>query len=197
MDRLVRLLGWFGMGFDPSMVTNVDRVTTCLELASRHALRPASTVVGPGESIELVHDTKINRSLYERIGADFGWTDRLPWSPAQWAEWVGARETWVLFVGGRAAGLGELRPGDSEAWIEIFGLLAEHRGRGLGGALLTTVLSRGLELAPRVLVETNSFDGPYALASYEARGMRVINSRAAAPQQPGSGLPGGAGRAPS
>ena len=58
----------------------------------------------------------------------------------------------------------------------IFGLLRPYHGLGLGGALLTHALRRGLELGDRVWVRTNTSDGPHALANYQARGMRVYRS---------------------
>ena len=55
------------------------------------------------------------------------------------------------------------RPGGVE--LQSFGLLPAFHGRGLGGHLLTVVLRRGLELAPRVWLHTCSLDGPHAQAN--------------------------------
>ena len=64
--------------------------------------------------------------------------------------------------------------------IAYFGLLPGYFGLGIGGHALTAAIRRGFELAPRVTVSTATSDGPHALANYEARGMRVVASRAAA-----------------
>jgi ribosomal protein S18 acetylase RimI-like enzyme len=95
-------------------------------------------------------------------------------------------ETWLLTVDGERAGYVELEaPDGGGVEIAYFGLLPAFHGRGLGGHLLTHALRRGLELGPRVWVHTCSLDGPYALANYQARGMRVYR-RQITPQPAGS-----------
>jgi GNAT superfamily N-acetyltransferase len=73
---------------------------------------------------------------------------------------------------GTRAGYYELRPGGDGVELAYFGLLPAFQGRGLGGHLLTHALRRGLELAPRVWVHTETRDGPAALPNYLARGLR-------------------------
>jgi GNAT superfamily N-acetyltransferase len=150
-------------------------IVTYLELTDPAALRPPKSPPGVEHSIDLVHDPALNRRLYEEIGPDWSWTDRLGWDERRWRTWADEVETWVVHVGGRPAGYAELRAGDEGSiLLSIFGLLAQFHGQGLGGALLTHVLRRGLELGGRVWVSTNTSDGPHALANYEARGMRVF-----------------------
>jgi GNAT superfamily N-acetyltransferase len=133
-----------------------------------------------GASISRVLDPALNRDLYARVGERWSWTDKLPWTDDQWAGWSKRVETWVASVGGRTAGYYELDPGpEGRVEIAIFGLLPGFEGRGLGGWLLTHALRRGFELGRRVWVHTCSLDAPGALPNYLARGMRVVERRAA------------------
>jgi GNAT superfamily N-acetyltransferase len=126
-----------------------------------------------------------SRFLYERIGGDWQWTDRLAWSDEQWRAWVErpGSETWVLYERGTPAGYAEL-DAQPEGAVELayFGLLPGFLGRGLGGHMLTLTLRRAWDLAGRwpdreptrrVWVHTCSLDGEHALANYRARGLRV------------------------
>jgi GNAT superfamily N-acetyltransferase len=147
--------------------------TTYLELDSPGAIRPPSTPAPPGFRTRIVHDPAVNADLYRRVGADYGWTDRLVWSDRQWRRWADRIETHVVELDGRTCGYFELELDASEsAKVSIFGLLGEFHGRGLGGHALTAALTRALSLRRRVWLTTCTLDGPYALANYEARGMR-------------------------
>ncbi len=147
---------------------------TYLELSDRAKLKPARAA-RVEHSIERVHDPALNRRLYEEIGGDWHWTDRLPWDEERWRAWADEVETWVVRVDGEPAGYAELRPGTDDAvLLAIFGLLRPFHGHGLGGVLLTHALRRGFELGDRVWVSTNTSDGPHALANYQARGMTVF-----------------------
>ena len=165
-------------------------VTTYLEQTAPADLRPARTP-GPAPRIELVGERspEFNRFLYTTVGADWRWTDRLPWWVEEWDAWlaVPGRETWVMWVSGAPAGYVELdpRPGADGSHVEIayFGLLPRFFGRGLGGHLLATVTGHAWRLAERwprfapvsrVWVHTCTLDGPYALANYHARGFRTV-----------------------
>ena len=76
-------------------------------------------------------------------------------------------------VGGERAGYFSLRLSQDPVEIDVFGLLPEFQGLGLGGHLLTDALRRGFELGDRVWLHTCTLDSPWALPNYEARGMRV------------------------
>ena len=54
---------------------------------------------------------ELNRFLYTAVGGDWYWIDRLPWTYAQWREWVEQTtlETWVAYVAGTPAGYFELK----------------------------------------------------------------------------------------
>jgi ribosomal protein S18 acetylase RimI-like enzyme len=131
-------------------------------------------------------DWRFNRDMYLRVGEQWDWTDKRPWTDEQWKEYAGAAElrTFAAYWDGALAGYCELRresdPDGRHGEVEIayFGLLPEFIGRGLGGALLTSAIeqawSRCDGIAPkRVWVHTCNRDHPQALANYQARGMIV------------------------
>ena len=150
--------------------------TTYLELRSAADLRPPSRSPRLVYAIRPAHDAALNRALYEEIGADHAWVDRLNWSDERWARWADQVETWVVRVGGEPAGYTELRLADRSVLIAILGLRRQFQGAGLGAQLLTHALRRGLELGDRVWVSTNTRDGPHALPNYLARGMKVFRT---------------------
>jgi GNAT superfamily N-acetyltransferase len=95
---------------------------------------------------------------------------------AQWRERHDQGEAWMATVGGERAGFFTLRVAHDPVEIDVFGLLPDFQGIGLGGHLLTDALRRGFELGDRVWLHTCSLDSPHALPNYEARGMRVYRS---------------------
>ena len=140
------------------------------------------------------------RFLYTAVGGAWSWTDRLPWTYAQWERYLAKPgvELWVAWVGGTPAGYVELEP-HSEGIVEIayFGLLPAFIGRRIGGHLLGEGLRRAWDLAERhpelpgtqrVTVHTCSLDGPAALRNYQARGLRVCRTETA--EQPVVAAPG-------
>ena len=149
-------------------------VTTWLELTDPGELRPARNPGIPGAEIRRAQspDGALSRWFYVVIGRPHAWTDHLGRDAAAWEAWAAQVETWVLTVGGSRAGYYELRPGGGGVELAYFGLLPAFQGRGLGGHLLTHALRRGLELASRVWVHTETRDGPAALPNYLARGLR-------------------------
>lgn len=148
-----------------------------LELTDAGAIRPPARPAPPDLTVERTDDPLVGRDLYRAIGADFRWTDRLPWTDADWAAFAAGAETWVARTGGRVAGYYELRVADGSCEVKSFGLLEHARGTGLGGHLLVDALRRGLQRAPRVWLHTCTYDGPHALANYRARGLAVFDER--------------------
>jgi GNAT superfamily N-acetyltransferase len=147
--------------------------TTYLELRGADGIRPPTRPAPPGFATRIVDDPTVNADLYRRVGADYAWTDRLVWSDKRWRRWAERVETHLVELDGRTAGYFEIElDAPDSAKISIFGLLEEFHGRGLGGHALTAALRRALALRPRVWLTTCTLDGPYALANYEARGMR-------------------------
>jgi GNAT superfamily N-acetyltransferase len=156
-------------------------VTTYLEMRSPDQLRPKRAdsrfevreIKGP--------DWRFNRDLYFRVGEQWRWIDKRPWTDEQWREYASAPQlrTFAAYFDNELAGYYELRS-DEQSGVEIayFGLLPDFVGRGLGGALLTSAIeeawSRHGGIAPkRVWVHTCNRDHPQALANYQARGMVI------------------------
>ncbi|HEU0207419.1 MAG TPA: GNAT family N-acetyltransferase [Candidatus Udaeobacter sp.] len=161
-------------------------ITTYLEMRSQDQLRPkhGETRFRVREKTE--RDWQFNRDLYFRVGADWEWIDRQPWTVEQWKEYATAHElrTFAAYYDDALAGYYELRR-DTEGGVEIayFGLLPEFIGRGLGGALLTSAIQEGWRTSPkpvRVWVHTCNRDHPQALANYQARGLVVYKIEEAA-----------------
>lgn len=170
--------------------------TWYLEQTSPEDLRPSPAP--PGLEVVRAEDTypAFNRFLYTAVGGDWNWTDRLPWTHRQWQEYLDrpGTETWVAWVRGTPAGYAELTPtGPGEVELVYFGLVPAFHGRGMGGRLLSVALARAWDLADRwpaveptrrVWVHTCSDDGPAALANYQARGMKLYDTRTAIEPDP-------------
>src|SRR6266581_8477787 len=157
-------------------------ITTYLEMQSPELLRPKRCPDARFQVREQKEPNRVfNRDLYFRVGEQWQWIDKRPWTDQQWKEYAAAPElrTFAAYYDDVLAGYYELR-NDDEGAVEIayFGLLPEFIGRGLGGALLTNAIeeawSRRSGIAPkRVWVHTCNRDHPKALANYQARGMVV------------------------
>ena len=180
------------------MKSSNSLVTTYLEMRSLDQLR-AKRWADPRFQIreKTDRDWRFNRDLYFRVGEQWNWIDKRPWTDEQWQEYATAPElrTFAAYYDDALAGYYELRreselatgrvrpiggPDGRGAAVEIayFGLLPEFIGRGLGAALLTSAIeeawSRRGGIAPtRVWVHTCNRDHPQALANYQARGMVV------------------------
>ena len=152
-------------------------VITYLELAEAEPVRPPARPAPEGFATRIVHDPGVNRDMYRRVGADYQWVDRLSWSDERWASYAARVETHLVELGGRTAGYFELELDSADsAKIALFGLLGEFHGLGLGGHALTVALTRARELRPRVWLTTCTLDGQYAIANYQARGMRPFRT---------------------
>ena len=148
----------------------VEVVTTYLEITDPAKIRPAR---GSAEIVKVDPPAgAVNRRFYETVGADYSWTLHRGRGDAWWQAHAEEVETWVI----PDAGYYELHPVGNDVEIAYFGLLPAFHGRGLGGALLEHALRRGFELGSRVWVHTCTLDGPYALANYEARGLRPFRT---------------------
>ncbi len=118
-----------------------------------------------------------NRFLYEQVGSNYEWTDRLSWTERQWFDYVHSENilTYVAYYDGAPAGYYELKkePGDN---IELayFGLLPDFIGKGVGGPLLSCAINDAWSLgARRVWVHTCTLDHPSALTNYQRRGFKI------------------------
>ncbi|MGC2626456.1 MAG: GNAT family N-acetyltransferase [Candidatus Udaeobacter sp.] len=154
-------------------------ITTYLEMRSQDQLRQKHADARFQVREKKNRDWRFNRELYFRVGEQWEWIDKRPWTDEQWKEYATAPElrTFAGYYGDLLAGYYELRL-DTDGGVEIayFGLLLEFIGRGLGGALLTSAIEQAWRMEPnpsRVWVHTCNRDHPEALANYQARGMIV------------------------
>jgi GNAT superfamily N-acetyltransferase len=153
--------------------------TTHLELTSRDQwVRRARA----GTDLEIrecvVKQPRFNRFLYEYVGGDWRWTDRLIWPAQQWHDYA-ANDNLRTFVAcrqGSLAGYYELQQQEGgSVEIRIFGLTPEFVGRGYGGPLLDSAIENAFAwTARRVWVHTCSYDHPNALNNYLKSGFRIF-----------------------
>jgi hypothetical protein len=105
-------------------------------------------------------DWRFNRDLYLRVGQQWDWVDKRPWTDAQWKEYAAAEElyTFAAYYDDLLAGYYELRR-DTDGGVEIayFGLLSEFIGRGLGE--LSGERDDRLQGRGRALAATLSYPG--------------------------------------
>ena len=154
-------------------------ITTYLEMRSPNQLRPKRADGRFQVREKTERDWRFNRDLYFRVGEQWDWNDRRPWTDGQWKEYATAPElrTFAGYHDDVLAGYYELRRDTADGVeIEYFGLLPPFIGRGLGGALLTSAIDRAWHMGPnpsRVWVHTCNRDHPQALANYQARGMVI------------------------
>jgi GNAT superfamily N-acetyltransferase len=133
-------------------------------------------------------DPALNHALYEELGAEHHWADLRGRDEGWWRARLRGRTTLVARVGGEVAGYAELAPAeDGGVEVAYLGVRREHRGRGIGGHLLSEAVAHAWRGgAARVTVETCSLDGPGALPGYRARGFRVVReARERRPLVPG------------
>ena len=149
---------------------------TFLELTDQAQIKAPERPPTLAYELERVTDPMLSRWFYVQIGERHQWVDRLPWPPERWEEWARTTESWMATVAGERAGYFSLRLDDDPVEVDIFGVLPEYQGSGLGGELLTRALRRGFDLGDRVWLHTCSLDSPAALPNYVARGMRVFRT---------------------
>jgi len=121
---------------------------------------------------------EVNRFLYQYVGKQWHWRDKLVWNDEQWKYYVEQSNlrTWIGYWKGAIAGYFELIS-DSYGNIEIvyFGLADVFIGKGFGGYFLSQAIKYAwtFEGAKRVWVHTCTLDHPRALTNYQARGLSL------------------------
>jgi GNAT superfamily N-acetyltransferase len=115
------------------------------------------------------------RFLYGTVGRDYEWVDRIDWTDERLRAHLAkpAIAVLVFYVRGTPAGFAELNAEADEPGTDLsyFGLFPAFHGRGLGRHFLSVVVRRAFDDgAARVWLNTNTLDGRYALANYQARG---------------------------
>jgi mycothiol synthase len=129
--------------------------------------------VDPDEDLPAIHAI-----LEEAFADDWGdhpepfdgWIEELASSPSDVTLWLLARDRGTL------VGVLTARAGDEIVWVTWLAVLASHRGRGIGAALLrrsfASFAARGLR---RVRLNVDAENPTGATGLYERVGMRVVN----------------------
>jgi len=152
--------------------------TTHLEINGKDQwVRRSRTDVGFEVRECVVKQPRFNRFLYEYVGCDWKWVDRLVWSDQRWREYAAADNlrTFVACRRGSLVGYYELQQQGESVEIRIFGLTPEFLGQGHGGALLDHAIDTAFAWgARRVWVHTCTNDHPRALDNYLKSGFKVF-----------------------
>lgn len=121
------------------------------------------------------------RFLYDRVGRNWYWHDRLRWSDARLLAEIRSPgvELHVLYDRGVPAGYCELdfrQPTDVE--LRYFGICEEFVGRRLGPYLLDWAIDRVWQRGPqRFWLHTCTLDHPAALTMYRRAGFEPYDQR--------------------
>jgi len=156
--------------------------TTHLEIVSREQwIRRLREGAGLDVRECVVKQPRFNRFLYEYVGTDWRWVDRLVWPAQQWHDYAVADNlrTFVGYRAGSIVGYYELQRQDGgSVEIRIFGLTPEFVGQGLGGPLLDSAIENAFawDDARRVWVHTCNEDHPNALNNYLKSGFRIFKT---------------------
>ena len=142
-------------------------------------LRPGRQPVHP---VELERrrplDVVYYRALYQLVGEQWLWRDRLAWSDEALSRHLERPDVhiWVASIDSGIAGYFELqKQPDDDVEIVYFGLAPRFIGQGIGGWLLTRAAEESFALgARRVVLNTCTLDAPQALPNYLARGFRIV-----------------------
>lgn len=157
----------------------MEKVTTYyLEMKSPTELNAKKDARGLLILEAKIKQFQFNRFLYELVGNNWAWTDKLTWSDEQWQAFAenDNLRTWVAYSQGSPAGYYELQQlpvGDVE--IAYFGLVPGFIGLGFGGYLLSQAIRSAWQWAgtQRVWVHTCTLDHPRALKNYLDRGLKI------------------------
>ncbi len=156
-------------------------ITTWLEMTSPEDFAPAFVQATDIEIVNMeMPDLAFYKFLYQSVGEEWAWRDRLHISNAQLRQILSSPDTkvFVMYVSGSPGGYVELcrHHEDNSVEIAYFGLRRDYMGRGLGKHLLSYGVARAWDLQPaRVWLHTCNLDGPHALANYQKRGFRIYN----------------------
>lgn len=151
-------------------------ITTYLEITNPGQFKP-SFKQADNIHIERMDEVDLSfyRYLYQSVGKDYRWRDRLVMPDSELRTILSSSKThiFVLYVQGAPAGYVELNQQGRSTEIAYFGLRAEYQGRGLGKHLLSIGIEKAWELgAKRIWLHTCNLDGTHALSNYRKRGFK-------------------------
>ena len=160
----------------------MSEITTFfLEMRAPNDLREKEKPIGL-EVIEAeVKEFRFNRYLYQIVGEEWSWKDKLSLSDDEWKQYAESDNlrTWVAYEKGSIAGYYELQKQENEnVEIAYFGLAPKFLGKGFGGYLLTQAIKCAWSWGntKRVWVHTCTLDHEAALNNYKARGLKIYKT---------------------
>jgi len=160
----------------------LSEITTFyLEMRSPNDLREKEKPTGL-EVIEAeVKEFRFNRYMYQLVGEEWNWTDKLSLSDDEWKQYAESDNlrTWVACEKGSIAGYYELqKQKDENVEIAYFGLAPKFLEKGFGGYLLTHAIKSAWSWGntKRVWVHTCTLDHESALNNYKARGLKIYKT---------------------
>jgi GNAT superfamily N-acetyltransferase len=127
----------------------------------------------------VVKNWRLNRFLYQLVGENWQWHDKLVWTTDDWKNYAERPElrTFVAYWHGSIAGYFELSLKNQDVKIEYFGLSPDFIGKGFGGFILSEAIRLARAWNPaRLWVHTCSLDHPAALTNYQKRGFRLYKT---------------------
>lgn len=149
-----------------------------LEMKSADALNAKEQPPGLDIHEAEIKQYQLNRFLYQLIGEQWQWHDKLSLSDSQWRAYA-ERETLKTYVAtykGTIAGYYELEQQDNgNTELVYFGLAPKFIGMGFGGYLLSHAITSAWawQGTKRLWVHTCSLDHQSALQNYQARGFHL------------------------
>ena len=152
--------------------------TYYLEMMSSDSLNEKTDPKGATVLECKIKQFQFNKFLYQLVGSNWNWTDKLSWSDEQWKAFaeVDTLRTWVAYVKGSPAGYFELQQQKNKhVEIAYFGLAPKFIGQGVGGYLLSQAVKAAWawDGTTRVWVHTCTLDHPNALQNYQSRGFEI------------------------
>lgn len=159
----------------------IGEITYYLEMTSPDALQIKPQPDNFEVKEVLTKEHEFNRKLYQLVGHQWQWSDRLFWSDDAWQEYVESDKlrTWAAYFKGQIAGYYELQK-QKQGNVEIiyFGLTTDLIGKGLGGYMLSHATQSAWQRrdTKRVWLHTCNFDHENALNNYLARGFSLYKT---------------------
>lgn len=153
-----------------------------LEMTSADALKSKDESQGLKVVECEIKQFQFNRFLYEFVGRNWQWIDKVSWPDEQWKHYAESDylRTWVAYLKGSPAGYFELqKQPHHNVEIAYFGLAPQFIGQGMGGYLLSQAVQQAWQWHPtrRVWVHTCTLDHPNALNNYQSRGFSLFQTQ--------------------
>lgn len=122
------------------------------------------------------------RYLYDAVGRDVHWRDYSALGDVELAALIHDErvEIWVAYVNGQPGGFFfvDARSAPADVKLELFGLLPQFRGLGLGRWFMGEAIRACWARKPqRVVVETCTLDSPAALPLYQKLGFEAYDRK--------------------